>query len=207
MDIKINSGKQEEIPKNIFEKVLKLRLKIYKNQGFISHKIKRDYDKYDKDAFHIIATKDSEVVGYLRLVKEMPLLSLYKEEVREIMKKNHLRNPVELSRFVISPYYRISKRKIEDYSDFVSFLLFKKAYQFIFTKNIDCVFIVTHPKYKKRYENFYFFKQYGKEKSYSEVEGNPAVLLYQDVREAAQKSKKESPVFHKFMVKEQEDIK
>ena len=204
--IEIINGKEKEIPKEIFEKALKLRYEIYRKVGFISeNKDKRDYDEYDDKALHIVALDNNKVVGYLRLIKEMPLLSLYKKEVEEIKEKNKFRNPIEISRFVIDEKYRISERKIIDYDSFVSFLLFKRVYNYILKNKIDSVFIVTHPKYRERYEKFYYFKQYGEEKKYSAVEGNPAILLYQDVKKAFELGKVKNKDFYKFMIENEKN--
>ena len=202
MSMRVISGRQEEINKNIFEQALKLRYEIYREMGFLSeNKEGKDYDEYDKEAVHIIALDGNRVIGYLRLIKEMPLLSLYGEEVMYIKEKENLKNPIELSRFVILLKYRIGNKEIIDYEKFVSFLLFKKAYEYIFSQKIDSVFIVTNPIYVERYEKFYFFKRYGKEKEYKTFFNNPAILLYQNISEAIKEARNKDKKFYKFMTK------
>ena len=146
-----------------------------------------------------IAIDNDGVIGYMRLVGDMPLLSLFKKEANEIIKEKNFRNPVEISRFVIDEKYRIAEREVIDYDKFVTFFLFKEMYKFVFKNNLDSLFIVVHPRYKDRYEKYYFFKQSGEEKSYDKVLGNPAVLLFQDVKEAEEKVKKIDNELYSFM--------
>ncbi len=200
MKIKIIHGKEEDIDKEVFEQALKLRYKIYRKMGFLNqNKEKRDYDDYDKEAIHIIALDGKKVVGYIRIIKNMPLMSIFKKEVEEILKTKKFKNPIEISRFVIAEDYRIGDKKIDNYEGFVSFLLFKKAYEIIVSRGIDSVFFVTNPIYKKRYETLYPFEEYGEEKSYDKVEGNPAVLFFQGINEGLEIMKKINKSFLDFI--------
>jgi N-acyl-L-homoserine lactone synthetase len=192
-------GLKQELPNELFSQAIDLRTRIYKEVGFISKEKSKDYSTYDNKAIHFLALDDGKVIGYIRLLFEMPLLDLYEKEVTIIKTKNNFIKSAEISRFVVDRGYRIDEKEIEEYEKFVSFLLFKKVYEYIFKNNIDSVFIVVHPKYKERYERFYHFKQFGEEKLYNAVEGNPAVLLYQNVLKAAEWAKEFSKTFYEFM--------
>jgi N-acyl-L-homoserine lactone synthetase len=199
-NLKVVMGKQEDIPVHLFEKALSLRYKIYSDEGFVPKlKSKKDYDDHDKHAIHVLALDGEEVVGYMRLVESMPLLSLYKKEVEEVLEQNGFSKFIELSRLVVKPECRVKKEELKNYKDFISFLLFKKAYNYLVGRKVDSVFIAVHPKYKERYKKFYNFKQHGDEKEYGTVCGNPAVLLYQNIQEATENVKKINKKFIDFM--------
>ena len=205
MKIKILSGKEKDIPSNIFDSALKLRYKIYLEEGFIQeNKEEKDYDDYDKEATHFIALdedKENQVVGYLRLLEKMPLSSIFGEEVEKIKHKNNYTRPVELSRFVIEKNYRINRKIIENYEDFVSFLLFKEVYKTLLSSGVDSIFIAVHPRYESRYKKYYNFKRYGEKKNYPLVKNNQAILLYNDIKKSLESLEKKNKKVYEFMEK------
>ncbi|MBS3071753.1 GNAT family N-acetyltransferase [Candidatus Pacearchaeota archaeon] len=180
--LKVVVGREKNIPKHIFNEVLKLRYQTYLEEGFIkSNKEKKDYDENDKHAVHFIALDGEKVVGTLRLISgKLPLGSIYSKEIKELKELKKCKNAVELSRFSVDEKYRLGTGGYETMKMLVSLNLVKKAVEYMTINNIDLLLIVVHPKYEERYKKFYGLLRYGEEKSYSKVEGNPAVLMYVD---------------------------
>ena len=178
--IKIISGKKKEIPREIYENMLKLRYKAYLEKEFIKKNKEKIYgDEYDEKAMHFIALDDGKVVGALGIIHDkLPLEAIFKEEKKELMKKLKAKKAIEFSKLAVDPKYRIGDRKIKDKNKFVSFKIYKKVYKYLFKKRIDLFLIAVNPCYAKRYEKS-GFKKYGKQKDYPRVENNPAVLMYQ----------------------------
>ncbi len=182
--IRIISGFYNEIDKGILKQVFRLRYRVYLEEGFlVANKSKIDKDKYDKKAYHVIALDNGKVVGCLRILnRDLACIKIFKKEIRLIKKKKKWKRVVELSRFVIDEDYRINKKqKRNQYNIVVAFELIKQAYKFIFYNKIQGVFVVVNPRHVKRYKKYYRFKQYGKVKPFSDVNNNPAVLMYQNV--------------------------
>lgn len=180
--IKVIYGFYKEIDKEILKKVFRLRYKIYLEEGFlVANKLKSDKDDYDKDAYHVIALDNKKVVGCLRiLTKDLACKKIFNKEIKKIKNKNKWERVAELSRFVIDKKYRINKNKSK-YQGMVAFELIKQAYRFIFSHNIQAVFVVVNPRHVKRYKKYYRFKTYGDVKPFSDVNNNPAVLMYQNL--------------------------
>lgn len=180
MPIKIIQGTKNQLG-SLFDKVAKLRYKIYLEECFVKKNKKRIFsDKYDENAIHFLALDDDRVVGSLTLIEEkLPLESIYSKEKNDLIMQFKSKRPVELSRFVVEKDYRIGNRKVESYGRFVSLKLFKEAYKYIIFSRIDLILISVNPKYEERYEKRYNFRRYGIQKNYPKANNNPAVLMYQ----------------------------
>lgn len=198
--MRILYGKKEQIPENYLKKAMALRYKIYNEEGFIQKGKKDDFDKFDLDAIHFVALDGESVVGYVRLLQNMPLLSLYNEEVETIVKNKGFKKAIEFSRFVVEKDKRIKKDSKDNYSFFVSMLVLKAAYNYIVKNKFDSVFVVVNPRHLERYKKFYYFEQYGAQKDYVDVAGNPALLMYQDVKGAVYRAEQRNKSLHEFML-------
>ena len=178
--IKIISGRKEEIDKDIFYEALKLRYRSYFNEGLINqNKEKTLVDESDDKSYHFIALDGDKVVGCISIIEGVrPLQSIFGKEKKEVMKKTSSREAVEISRFAVDEKYRIGNKKVANSFGFVSLLLLKEMANCVIKSAIDIILITIHPKNKERYEKFYGFVQYGKEKNYLRANNNPAILLY-----------------------------
>lgn len=201
--IRIISGFYNEIDKKILQGVFRLRYKVYLEEGFlVANNSKIDKDEYDKEAYHVIALDNDKVVGCLRiLTKNLACIKIFEKEIQLIRNKKNWKRVVELSRFVIDKKYRIDKkiRRKKEYKGIVAFELIKQAYRFIFSKRIQGVFVVVNPRHVQRYKKYYKFKTYGMVKPFSDVNDNPAVLMYQSVFSVRLLMRIFKPSFYRFI--------
>ena len=185
MNLKIISGTKDEIDKETFNEMIKLRYKIYLETGFIKKNDLKTYsDRFDEnDTIHFIAKDKDKVIGSISLmINELPLEEIYKDEKNELIKKTRSKKIVEISRFVIDKDYRIKDKDVKDvkdYDKYIAFRFYKKIYFYLIKKRIKLVMITVHPKYEQRYIKHYNFRTYGELKYYPKVDNNPAILMYQ----------------------------
>lgn len=158
------------------EKVFRLAYQVYREKGYINENsnewLHKPYDADPETVVFIVQDQLKNIVGSITLVfddsRRLPADGIYKEELDGLRRRG--KKITEISRLVISPDYRNSKK--------ILILLFNYLAIYAYhVKRYDDLIIEVNPRHKEYYKSILCFEEFGSEKPCPHVQNAPAVLL------------------------------